>query len=674
MAASAPGIEFVSAPPERGGSDALRVDVVGFAGVFSRGPILVPRRIDDWRDARRLFGGFFELKGKSRAQAFGPLALYGYQQNGGSAAVVFRLASRFTTAALATAPDIASGGLVGVAAATPGAWANGARVRVPLRVLRRAAAPALPALLPLRAGAIVRVRAAAGIAFGRLSPVAGGLTLTPATTLAPPFVVEELDPSVDVVVESNGVVERFPRLSLEPNDDSHLWTILRAPLRLTPDWQPSVPDAWLPLPDLLALALAQQGPGSSELVRATKLTGNWSDPSSIPSPWPTPSATALATASGAELIVELAGGVDAVKALDVDVFRAAIGALAQHPLPSVVAIPDLMLGVLRAELPRDTPEPRLPAPSPVVPGCADAVPPAPPPAPAPLPLPEIPEEDDLPELAPLTALLSQELLDAVGTLGDAPAERIALLDALPAVSAEQAIASAREIAIGLAHPELGALFYPWLRILDPLAPAERTLLVPASGHVAGLVARVSRKRGPSAPFANQKLVGAVAAEASLDVTTRSNINAGHVCALREIAGQGVLAFGERSLAFEGGPLGFVPGARVLAYLRRLLRVVGQTLVFEPNDKLLSVRVVVTLESLLGQLFISGAFAGKTPAESYRVRCDEVTTTRGDREVGRIIALVDVALAVPLEFIRVRVAFSRDGASVIDDADPKAGDI
>jgi phage tail sheath protein FI len=262
-------------------------------------------------------------------------------------------------------------------------------------------------------------------------------------------------------------------------------------------------------------------------------------------------------------------------------------------------------------------------------------------------------------------MLQAELLTAVAT-SDTPADRIVLLDALPGRSPAAAMQAASSLAGEVPRPELGALFYPWIRILDPMAPTANNLIVPPSGHVAGVMAQTTRARGAGAPFANLALMGAVGAERLLDVSARGRLNAGQVSALREITGRGVLVFGERSLSASDPTLCFVPPSRVLAYLRRVLRVTGETLVFEPNDATLSLRILVTLDATLRQLFLGGAFAGDTPDQSYRVRCDAVTTPPDERALGRIIALVDVALAVPLEFITLRVAFSRDGAAVLDD--------
>jgi hypothetical protein len=671
MSTLAPGIAFETVHADRGDAGALRADVVGFAGVFMRGPVLVPRRVEDWGDATRLFGGFFQLRGRNRRQALGPLALYGFQQNGGATAVVVRLASPAMRAARATAVDPATGMMIGLAASSPGAWANGARVRVPLRVRGRAFVPAFPFVGGLAVGSIVRVRAADGaIAFGRLRAGASGLTLDPALANPGPYIVEELDPVVDVVVEAGSVRERFTALSLDPDSSDYVWSALAAPARVAPDWVPNIPAAWNPREADLVLALAQQGPGLSDVVRATPLAVAWASATTITPPWLPPSAETRASASSAELVATLTDGADLVRGIDVASFRAAIDALARHPTPSIVAVPDLMLPVVPdagCERPLDTRTLPLPVPTPTS-DCAPS-PAAPSPVPAnsdPRPPAEVIEDDDIPDLAASIGILQADLLASVVT-GDTPAERLVLLDPLPGQSPASAIATSASFANEAPRPELGALLYPWLRILDPIAPANQTLLVPPSGHVAGIIARTTRLRGPSAPFANQGIVGVVAAELSLDVSARARLNAGQVSALREIAGHGVLVFGERTLAPTSFDpvLCYVPPSRVLAYVRRLLRVTGETLVFEPNDAFLSLRIVVTLDATLRELFLGGAFAGNTPAQSYRVRCDDVTTPPSERALGRIIALVDVALAVPLEFITIRIAFSRDGATVVD---------
>lgn len=680
--ALAPGIDFETLAADRAGAEVLRPDIFGLGGVFERGPLFVARRIEDWGQQRATFGGFLRLRGRGRRQAFGPLAAYGFQQNGGGTAIVVRIAGSLSRPALATLPDPASGGLIGLLASSAGAWANGVRVEVPLRVRARLAVASFPLLgHDLLDRSIVRVVAPAGLAFGRLVRAGAGLTLAPPTTLAGPYVVECLEPLVDVTVDGAGRRERFRQLSLDPDSDQYLGRRLRVQAPLGPEWQPRVPAAWAPLERGLALSLAHQGPAASALLRTVALPSvTYASPVPLAPPWLPPSAATQKSAAGILLEATLEGGVDAVSSVDVGAFRAAIELLAEHPLPSFVALPDLMLGFRAVEdpCPRVPDATRLPEPEPEPEPCAerartvgdgtetDSA----------WPVAEVDVDDDLPLLAPAAQLASTvqtlqlDLLEAIARAPDGAAERIALLDPLPALAPTQALAQARSLGDSAALPELGALFYPWLRVLNPANAGATTTFVPASGHVAGMMARTSRAGGPAARFANEILNGAVGVERTLGYEERGLLNSGQVSALRSVASRGSVVFGERTLAFAAGPLSFVPGARVLAYLRRTLRAVGQTLVFEPNDQFLWLRICVTLEGALRDLFEQGAFAGRTPDESYRVRCDEATNPADQRALGRVLALVDVALSVPLEFISIRIAFTRDGARVLDDVAPE----
>src|SRR5688572_32037034 len=105
----APGIQYVQVEPPKASTDALRPDVAGFAGIFERGPILVPRRIEDWGEHRSEFGGFLPIPAAGAGQAFSPLALYGFFQNGGGTALLFRLGSQGMRAATAPVVDPATG-------------------------------------------------------------------------------------------------------------------------------------------------------------------------------------------------------------------------------------------------------------------------------------------------------------------------------------------------------------------------------------------------------------------------------------------------------------------------------------------------------------------------------------------------------------------------------------
>jgi phage tail sheath protein FI len=54
------------------------------------------------------------------------------------------------------------------------------------------------------------------------------------------------------------------------------------------------------------------------------------------------------------------------------------------------------------------------------------------------------------------------------------------------------------------------------------------------------------------------------------------------------------------------------------------------------------------------LFRAGAFAGRTPAEAFLVKCDEDTMTQDDLTNGRLVVLVGFAALKPTEFVVFRI--------------------
>jgi hypothetical protein len=86
----------------------------------------------------------------------------------------------------------------------------------------------------------------------------------------------------------------------------------------------------------------------------------------------------------------------------------------------------------------------------------------------------------------------------------------------------------------------------------------------------------------------------------------------------------------------------------------------QWAVFEPNGEPLWEAVRTAIETLLAELFRAGAFAGARREDSYFVRCDRTTMTQNDLDNGRMICLIGVAPAEPVEFIVVQLIRGLDG--------------
>ena len=142
-------LEVVPPPPEQ---DVLRTDVATVLGRTRRGPVGVPVRVQSRLEYESWFG---PVDGSSAT----PLAVRGFFENNGRTVWVLRVAGASGTASMVWAPgDPLPGGLgfrqYRVLATSPGAWANGTRVRIryqasslagPPAIMVRVAAPGEPA-------------------------------------------------------------------------------------------------------------------------------------------------------------------------------------------------------------------------------------------------------------------------------------------------------------------------------------------------------------------------------------------------------------------------------------------------------------------------------------------------------------------------------------------------
>ena len=101
---------------------------------------------------------------------------------------------------------------------------------------------------------------------------------------------------------------------------------------------------------------------------------------------------------------------------------------------------------------------------------------------------------------------------------------------------------------------------------------------------------------------------------------------------------------------------------MLTLERWLVRALDWT-VFEANDFRLWVRIQRELNAKLGDLFLRGAFAGKTPNEAFSIKCDAENNADDVRAAGELHVDVQIAPALPKEFITIRVVRNAEGLMV-----------
>jgi phage tail sheath protein FI len=198
----------------------------------------------------------------------------------------------------------------------------------------------------------------------------------------------------------------------------------------------------------------------------------------------------------------------------------------------------------------------------------------------------------------------------------------------------------------------GAVYFPWINIRDPLKRGKLRL-IPPSGSVGGLFARIDGSRGvwksPAGKGANLSRVPGLA----YNVTATENraLNALGVNCLRAFP-TGTVAWGARTL--EGtedskSDWKYIPVRRLALFIEESLDRGLQWVVFEPNAEPLWAQIRLNVEAFLQKLFCEGVFQGSRPQDAYFVKCDATTTTQNNIDAGVVNVVVGFAPLKPAAF-------------------------
>ena len=199
--------------------------------------------------------------------------------------------------------------------------------------------------------------------------------------------------------------------------------------------------------------------------------------------------------------------------------------------------------------------------------------------------------------------------------------------------------------------KLAALYYPWVRVLDPVTSLEIDL--PPSGFVAGIYARNDVERGVHNAPANELVSLAVGLEVTLGRREQELLNAQGINLFRFFAGRGYRLWSARTISSDP-EWKYINLSRYFAYLERSIDKGTQWVVFEPNGERLWANVRRAIEDFLLNEWMSGALVGAKPEEAFFVKCDRTTMTQDDLDNGRLICLIGVAQLRPAEFVIFRI--------------------
>jgi hypothetical protein len=268
--------------------------------------------------------------------------------------------------------------------------------------------------------------------------------------------------------------------------------------------------------------------------------------------------------------------------------------------------------------------------------------------------------------APGAASFPDPLPDAVNQLliGHAEARRayrIAVLDTPAGLEPNGARAVKSRI-----DSKYAALYYPWVRVANPLAAEDAgqpaLLDLPPSGFVCGIYARNDIQRGVHKAPANETVTGAVGLQRDVRFGEQEVLNPLGINCIRALPNRGIRVWGARTTSSDP-EWKYVNVRRYFLYLEASIDRGTQWAVFEPNGERLWANIRDTVEDFLYGEWLNGALLGASPKEAYFVRCDRSTMSQNDLDNGRLVCLVGVAALKPAEFVIFRVgqktADSRD---------------
>ncbi len=196
-----------------------------------------------------------------------------------------------------------------------------------------------------------------------------------------------------------------------------------------------------------------------------------------------------------------------------------------------------------------------------------------------------------------------------------------------------------------------ALYYPWVRIVDPVTDQELDL--PPCGFVAGIYARNDIERGVHKAPANEVARGAIGFEQVINQAQQEALNPEGINCFRFFEGRGFRLWGARTISSDP-EWKYVNLRRYFAYVERSIDKSTQWAVFEPNREDLWGKMRRTVEDFLFNEWSSGRLMGEAPEQAYFVRCDRSTMTQNDIDNGRLVCVIGLAALRPAEFVIFRI--------------------
>lgn len=204
----------------------------------------------------------------------------------------------------------------------------------------------------------------------------------------------------------------------------------------------------------------------------------------------------------------------------------------------------------------------------------------------------------------------------------------------------------------------GALYYPWIRVSDPLSKTGKLRDCPPCGHIMGVYARTIQERGVwKAPAGTEAIVrGAIEVVQPLIKGDLDTINPLGINAIIPKTNYGIVIWGARGLHPDSS-MRYVSDVLLNVNIKESIKNGTQWAVFEPNNNTLWSRVATSAQAFLDTLWRDGGLAGTSASEAYFVKCDKELNTDDVVNAGKLICEIGYAPNKPAEFVIFRISHS-----------------
>ena len=235
---------------------------------------------------------------------------------------------------------------------------------------------------------------------------------------------------------------------------------------------------------------------------------------------------------------------------------------------------------------------------------------------------------------------------------EAQANRVAILDAPPGMTPQQIKEWRSDVA--MYDSPFATLYYPWIKVSNPVATnGDTEIVVPPSGHLAGIWARTDDTRGVWKAPANEVVRGALDVELTITKAEQGLLNPIGINCIRPFGTRGIRVWGARTLSSDTDWT-YINVRRLFNMIETTIMDGTQFAVFEPNDKKLWEGLKRTVNAFLRGLWRDGALFGATAEQAFFVKCDEETNPPESIDLGKVVVEIGIAPVKPAEFVIFRI--------------------